>query len=260
MPLHPSIPAPERILTFGPAGSGKTTAWLDIAKWSVRTKAPSRFFILDTDFSVARMITSYPEIAPYCSISTGYDWHDYTQFLTLVLREATPADWVIIDFIGSAWDVVQQHFIEEVFHKEIGDYFLQARKTLAKGDKALSALDGWTDWSVVNGLYRQWVNPLLFKGQYHIYATAKSDQLSGDKKPTEDAQTRSLLLPFGVKPKGQKDLPYQFHTLLLTGRDARTGTRTLTTIKDREREEVRGLEVGSFAMDYLKGVGSWEMV
>lgn len=260
MPLHPLIPAPERILAFGPAGSGKTSNWLDIAKWSVRTKSPARFFVLDTDFAVERMLISYPEIIPYTSITTGYDWQDYVTFQKFVLTNATPDDWVIIDFMGSAWDVVQQHFVEEVFKKDIGDYFLQARKELSSGSKNLAALDGWTDWSVVNGLYRQWVNPLLFKGRYNIYATAKSDQLSGDKKPTEDAQTRALLLPYGVKPKGQKDLPYQFHTLLLTGRDNRTGDRTLTTIKDRERSEVKGLAVSSFTMDYLKGVGSWELV
>lgn len=257
MPLHPLYPSPERILVFGQAGSGKTTSWLDIAKWSVRTKAPSRFFILDTDFSVARMMSSYPEIAPYCAVYTGYDWEDYMNFLKVVTRECTPNDWVIVDFIGSAWQAVQQYFVEQVFKKEIGDYFLQARKELAKGASSLAALDGWTDWSVVNGLYRQWVNPLLFKGQYHIYATSKVDQLSSDKKPSEDAQTRSLLVPFGVKPNGQKDLPYQFHTLLLTGRDARTDTRTLTTIKDRERSSLSGKTVSSFTMDYLKDVGGW---
>ena len=260
MPLHPSFPAPERILAFGPAGSGKTTAWLDIAKWCARTKADVKFFILDTDFAVARMITSYPEIQPIVDISTGYDWNDYMAFQKKVLREAGPNDWVIIDFMGSAWDAVQQHFIEEVFHKEIGDYFLQARKSLAKDDKSLSALDGWTDWSVVNGLYRQWVNPLLYKGQYHLYATAKSDQLSSDKKPTESADMRAALVRYQVKPKGQKDLFYQMHTVLLTGRDNRTGNRTLTSIKDRERTELEGAVVKSFTTDYLQSVGGWKLV
>lgn len=259
MPLRPAFPAPERILAFGPAGSGKTTAWLDIARWSARTKSPAKFYILDTDFAVARMITSYPEIHDRVEVFPGYDWNDYMAFQKYVLKNATKDDWVVIDFFGSSWSAVQQHFIEEVFHKEIGDYFLQARKSLSKDDKSLSALDGWTDWSVVNGLYRQWVNPLLYKGTYHLYATAQSDQLSSDKKPTESADMRAALVRFNVKPKGQKDMFYQMHTVLLTGRDNRTGNRTLTTIKDREREEMQGATVKSFTMDYLQTVGGWKL-
>lgn len=252
-PLHAPIPSPERILTFGPAGSGKTTAWLDIAKWSARTNSPAKFYVLDTDFAVERMLTTYPEIVPNVEVYSGYDWNDYIKFQKHVLTHAKAGDWVIIDFIGSAWDAVQQYFTEQVFKQDIGTYFLQARK---EGQKAL---EGWTDWSVINPLYKQWVNPLLFKGRFHVYATAKSDELSSDKKPTESKDIRSMFLPYSVKPKGQKDLPYPFHTLLLTGRDAR-GTRTLTTVKDRERTEVKGLVLNSFTVDYLKGIGGWELV
>jgi hypothetical protein len=242
-------------LSFGPAGSGKTTAWLDIAKWSARTGSPARFFVLDTDFSVGRMVGSYPEIHNTLDLSTGYDWKDYELFQKRVLQHATADDWVIVDFVGAAWSAVQESFVQQVFHQDIGNYFLQARKTLSAG----AALDGWTDWSVINNMYYQWVRPLLFKGRYHVYATAQTDQLSSDKKPTEDSQTRGLLLPFGVKPKGQKELVYQFHTLLLTGRDPRTGTRTITSIKDRERTEVSGQAVNSFTLDYLKAIAGWEL-
>lgn len=259
MPLHPAFPSPERILAFGDPGSGKTTNWLDIAKWSVRTSAPARFFVLDSDFAVDRMLPSYPEITPYVSLHTGYDWTDYMAFQKFVLQHATPDDWVIVDFIGAAWAVVQTYYIEQVFHQDIGNYFLQARKDLAKDSKSLAALDGWVDWSVINPLYKQWVQPLLFKGRYNVYATAQADQLSSDKKPTEDAQTRSLLLRYGVKPKGQKELLYQFHTCLLTGRDPRSGARTITTIKDRERVEVSGQVVNSFTLDYLKAIGGWDL-
>lgn len=260
MPLHPPFAEPERILAFGSAGSGKTTAWLDIAKWSVRTGSDAVFYVLDTDFSVGRMIPSYPEIVPYVHLSTGYDWNDYMAFLKLVLKSARPQDWVIVDFIGAAWATVQTYYVEQVFHQDMGNYFLQARKNLDAKASSLAALDGWVDWSVINPLYKQWVQPLLFKGRYNVYATAQADQLSGDKKPTEDAQTRATLLQYGVKPKGQKELLYQFHTVLLTGRDPRSGARTITSVKDRERTEVSGKVVKSFTVDYLKDVGGWELV
>lgn len=261
MPLHPSLPIPERVLSLGPAGSGKTTNWLNILKWAVRTKADVMFYVLDTDFAVPRMLTSYPEVIPYLKLYPCYDWLDYTQASKEILKHARPLqDWAIVDFIGSAWQAVQPYYVEEIFKKDIGNYFMQVRKEIDKDAKNLSALDGWVDWQVINALYRQWAQPFLFKGQYHIYATAKSEALSSEKKPTEDAQTRSLFLRHSVKPQGQKTLPFQFHTLLLNGYTPRTDARTITTIKDRERSEVAGLVVKDFTLQYLRDVAGWELV
>jgi hypothetical protein len=215
------------------------------------TQSPAKFYVLDSDFAVERMLVGYSELTNL-EITTAYDWPDYISFLSKVLRTAQPHDWVVVDFIGSAWEAVQSHFSQQVFHQDMGDYFLEARK---KGQKAL---EGWTDWSVINPMYRQFINPLLYKGRYNVYCTAKSEALSSDKKPTETPDVRQLFLPYGSKPRGQKDLPYVFHTLLITGRDAR-GTRTLTTVKDRERPELAGQPVTSFTVNYLRDIGGWEL-
>ncbi len=258
MPLHSPYAAPERILALGPAGSGKTTGWLDIAKWSQRTGSDAQFYVLDTDFAVERMLIGYPDLTNI-HVSVGYDWTDYTKFLEHAKANARPHDWVILDFVGNAWSAVQQYFTEQVFHQDIAEYFLSVRKTLGKDATKLGALEGWVDWQVINPLYKRWANPIILHARYNLYATAKSTQLSGGNKPTEDSQTRSLFLPYGVKPEGQKDLPFMFHTILLTSRDGR-GNYTLTTVKDRERPELAGLVTSSFTVDYLKGVANWEMV
>lgn len=258
MPLHPALPIPERLLVFGEAGSGKSTNILDIAKWAQRTKSPAQFHILDSDFAIPRMLTSYPDLTNV-HIYPAYDWTDYTEFLQAV-KTLTPNDWVCLDFIGSAWQAVQSYYSTQVFKKTLGNYFLEVRKSIDKDAKSLSALQGWTDWQVVNALYKNWVTPLLFRGHYHIYATAKSTQLSSDKQPSETSNTRQLFLRYGVKPTGQKDLPYQFHTVLVSGFHPRTKERTLTTVKDRERSELSGLPVHSFTQDYLVGVAGWKLV
>lgn len=275
MPLHPTDPAPERILALGPAGSGKTTNFLNIARMAKATKSEARFHILDSDFAMDRMITGYPDI-PYSIygdpafqnpnatliIYPVFEWQEYVRALNEVHVKAKPGDWVSVDFISNAWSAVQEYYVQQVFNRDIADYFLQARKELDDKAKTFTALEGWMDWNVINPLYRKWVNQLLFRGRYHVYCTAKSDQLSKESKPTEDAQTRQLLARFGVKPVGQKDLPFQFHTLLLTGRRV-TPTedcRTITTIKDRERLEVAGQEVKSFTNDYLVNVAKWTLV
>lgn len=270
MPLHSTNPAPERILAFGPAGSSKTTGFLNIARFSIRTKSESRFFVLDSDFAMDRMITGYPEI-PFTIIGDPqyqnpnakliiypvFEWTEYDAAVKSIHRTAKPGDWVSVDFIGNAWSAVQEFYVDQVFHKDVGNYFLQVRKDLDGNAKSLGALEGWVDWQVINPIYRKWVNTLLFRGRYHVYATAKSDLLSSDKKPTEDAQTRSLFARYQVKPVGQKDLPFQFHTVLLTGRKG--DDFTITTVKDRERPEVSSLVVKNFTTDYLVNIGKWSL-
>lgn len=262
MPLHPEFPIPERILVFGEAGSGKSTNWLNIAKYLKITKSPGVVYAGDSDAAVPRMIASekYRDIADKVKLYPLYQWQDYMKFHTDVMRFAGPTDWVVIDFISSAWEAVQAYFTEEVFNKDIGNYFLQARKEMEKsGRNALNALEGWTDWSVINPLYRNWINPILYRSRFHVYATAPAVALSNEKKPVEDAATRQLFIRFGVRPEGQKKLPFQFHTLLLAGFTPRTGHRTITTVKDRERQEHSGLVISNFALDYLKGTAGWLM-
>ena len=90
-------------------------------------------------------------------------------------------------------------------------------------------------------------------------APAKADNLSDARKPTEDPNMRQLLLAFDAKPVGQKDLMFQFHTVIITGRDA-GGAYTLNTVgKDRERQVLRGAYVTNFAVDYLVKVGGWKL-
>ena len=252
MPFSPPFPFRERILDIGPAGSGKTSNFLHIARFLSLTQSQSRFFIGDSDFAMEKMLISYPEVHPYVSLHPLYDWEDYIRFGQVVLQSAGPNDWVCIDFIGSAWKAVQEYYVAQVFQRGIGDYFLAARK------KEVAELEGWVDWSVINPLYQQWIMPILFKCRAHLFATAKSEALSSGNKPTEGKDTRSLLLPFSVKPVGQKDLPFQFHTFLISDRDPQ-GRRLFSTVKDRERMEVRGQVVTDFAQDYLMAIAGWKV-
>lgn len=253
--LSQPYPIPERILALGMAGAGKSSNWLNIAKFCAITKSDAQFHVLDTDQAIPRMMTGYPSIQDRVHIDIGYDWNDYKVWLLKVQRIAKPNDWVIVDFIGSAWQAVQQAYVESVFKKDLGDYFLFQRQASEK------ALEGWVDWNVINAMYRQWMNPLVYKGNYHLYCTAKSEPLSTGNKPTESKQTRSLFLPYGVKPVGQKDLPFQFHTVLIADRiTLPTGDqRIIMTVKDRERPEAKGAVIKNFATDYLVNIGGWTL-
>lgn len=256
MPLSQPYPVPERILVLGPAGSSKTTGLLNIAKFAALTGSDAQFYIGDSDSSLPRMMTGYPTIQDRVHITSLYDWNDYKSFGHLVAQRARSQDWVSVDFISNAWSTVQQQFVESIHGQGMGDYFVFQRKADKK------TLEGWTDWNVINAMYRDWIKPLIFKGRYHLYCTAMADQLSGGNKPTEDKAVRDLFLPYGVKPAGQKELPFQFHTLLLAGKSQMVGQPvkyTLTTVKDRERQEVSGLQVTNFTMDYLVNIAGWQV-
>lgn len=256
MPLSQPYPIPERILVMGPAGSSKTTGLLNIAKFSALTGLDTQFYIGDSDGAIPRMMTGYPSIRDRVHITPLYDWLDYTSFGAYVAKVARPHDWVSVDFISNAWSTVQQYFVEGVHGKGMGEYFIFQRKADKK------TLEGWTDWNVINAMYRDWIKPLIFKGRYHLYCTATADNLSGGNKPTEDKAVRDLFLPYGVKPAGQKELPFQFHTLLLAGKKQMVGQPveyTLTTVKDRERRELVGQSVTNFTLDYLVNVAGWQV-
>lgn len=261
-------------MAFGAGGGGKTTNLINIAKFAHVTKSPAKFYIMDSDFAMGRMMTGYPEI-PFgvfgdpnfpitpesrLIIYSVFDWKDYERAMADIRTKATAADWVVCDFISKAWIAVQDSYVFEVFNQDIADYFLRARKSLKDNAKSFNPLEGWVDWQVINPMYFKWVNQLLFKGKWHVYCTAMSDNLSSDKKPTEDAQTRSLLLRYGVKPVGQKQLPFQFHTLLLNNHNLQDGY-TVTAIKDRERPGIgEARPIKNFTTDYLVNVAGWSLV
>ena len=253
MPLHPPHPIPERILCLGPPGSGKTTNILNIAKFAKMSNSPAKFWLADSDFAIARMLPSYPGIN--AEVFPLYDWDDYKSFKNTVLANASPDDWVCVDFIGSAWNAAQAAYVDNIFGKEQGEYFLEARKKLADGTKEKSSWEE-NQWMVINPMYSDWIRPLLYKGRYHVYGTAKSEMMTD--KGQEDQNLRNLFLPYATKPVGQKFLAFEFHTVLIANRRL-TGERVLTTVKDRERTELRGQAINNFTVDYLVNVAGWSL-
>jgi hypothetical protein len=243
---------------------------MHIARTAHATKSAAKFYIIDSDFSMDTTITSYQEI-PYSiagdptfenpdariHIWQCLEWPEYKSALAAIRRVAKPGDWVCVDFISNAWTAVQEEFSEQVFGKSLADYFLEKRKELSGKDKSVK-LDGWKDYGVINPMYKQWINDLLYRGRWHVYCTAISDVLSSDRNPTEDPDVRELFLRYQLKPVGQKHLTSQFLTILLTGRKGKD-IRTITAVKDKERPEVSGIEVKNFAIDYLVNTAGWKL-
>ena len=255
--LQPSNPNArrERILSMGPFGSGKTTAWLNIAKWAKATDSPSRFYAIDTDNALEAMLEGQFAELDYRNGGnvewvSAWEWNDYRAALSSFGPKMSNDDWLVVDFISPAWDAVQSHYIEEIFKQDVDEFFLEARKNMKGGNP----LDGWKDWGVINRLYKKWMNEVLYQTLGHKFLTAQATALS----ETDDKGLRATFGAYGVKPKGQKDLGFQVHSVLLTSVN-RKGETSITTIKDRERERLMDHPVQEFTIDYLVNVGGWTL-
>lgn len=243
---------PERILVYGGPGVGKTTGWLSIARWSFRTQSDARFFVIDTDAAVSRMLKGYPDLvdANTLTVRRVFRFEDYEAALDEYLAKARPQDWLVVDFIGTSWDAAQEGFTRRIHGEDLNEFFLNAREAGKQGNP----LDGWKDWSVINGMQRGIMNKVIHLNPGHSYLTATSDVV----RETDDKVIRETFGHIGARPKGQKHLGHQVHTAIHM-KALRPGETYMTTAKDREREAMNGVPLVDFVPDYLVKVAGWKL-
>lgn len=252
--LTPPPGVRERILSVGGFGSGKTTSWLNIAKWSHDTGSDARFYVLDTDSSVGHML-SVPD-SQYADLDNVtlfevYDWTEYTEALNASTAAVRPnLDWIVVDFASSAWDAVQEYYVAQVYKTNIDEFFFEQTKARKSGNP----LDGWKDWSIINRLYKQWANTLIHRHQGHVFMVAGAKVLSD----SADRSVRALFGAHGIQPTGQKHLGHLPHTVILN-RVGGPGEVFMTTVKDRERPVMDNVALHQFAVDYLVTVAGWSL-
>jgi hypothetical protein len=281
----------ERILAIGITGSGKSYQWLKIAK---KLKPFGvKFRCVDTDNDIDFMLrTGFPELLPENGgnvyVFPAFDWTEYEKAVKwiqqrgLTLEQVAsldkhlqlayktpvkPYDWIVVDKSNNAWSSVQNHFVTEVFGQDTGEYFLEVRKKLhdagdigKSGKKAVSTvlegLDGWKDWSVINKLYDDWINPIVYRVRCHVYATADVDALD---KTEKDPEVLSLFGNLRIKPAGQKKIGSQMHSILLY--IPGTDSWLVTTCKDRaEREYFKKTPFTDLYNQYLFAKAKWPLI
>jgi len=259
MPLRPKNPhVYERILAFGSWDTGKTRAWLSIARLAQVSGSDAQFYVIDSDndavprmlsgetFSMLRNVHIFP-------VMTWEDFVDAAEKINAITLR--PNDWIVIDMIDKAWSAVQEYFVEQVWGQEIGDYFLQARKNMREDAKAIAWMEGRTDWPVIKKLYTTWLNKVVVRPRCHVYAATAVETIrdSDDKAVKQMAAAAG-----GLRPAGEKRLPHYFHTVVLFQKLNET-TRSILTVKDRKRERLMGVQLTDFAAQYLLGPAGWTL-
>ncbi len=243
MPNH----SRERIILTGQSGSGKTYAILTLARFF-----PERsFYVFDLDDGFERVWNlEFPDVR-------NIDFHLCMDWKTLIEEfnaiKPQPADFVAIDMLNRAWEMVQSYYIDEVFEKDRGEYFLQVRKSLRSGAQSLGALRGWVDWNVINSLYQDFANRLFYSLRCNVIATCSYSAISDeDDKEVQAAMSAS---GYNIRLDGQKHTIFRGHTVLLL-RNNKLG-RTVSTIKDRGRPPLVQVPWHDIAIDYLVKVAGY---
>jgi hypothetical protein len=255
----------DRILLYGPAGGGKSTAWLDVAEWSFKTRANIRMPVLDTD-------KAWDDMAPYDGhldkIVEPFpcpDWDSIRSSIRKVEGGDYGADDVlVVDMAHRIWDRAQEGFFEKVFGRDIDEFF-----TLAQGDrqKAISG-DYGTNWQAINKLYGAFTNLVMNKFPGHVIVCTSAQRIWEANEKDKVLTTYPDFAKLGYKPQGQKDLPHQFRTILFL-QDSPSGWRW-STAKERNPpsmqegdEGYRGYYAGeqmkSFTKNYLMKVAGWKL-
>lgn len=251
---------PERLLAYGGSGAGKSKAWLDIAQAYEDGGFDGVFRVLDTDYAIERMLfDGYPDLlkSGRVEVTVPHDgWVDYVAFGEMVKREAEVDDWTIVDLMDVSWEEAQNHYSNEVYGKDKGDYFVSRRKDMKNPDKE-NLFEGYTDWNVIKPLYDSLSKRVFYAHKGHTFVTAGAAAVSrGGGSFGDSKEIVSTFGHVGLKPTGNKRLMHHVHTAVffLQGKDE----WTMTTAKDRERPLMKNDVVENFAHDYLVDVAGWK--
>lgn len=239
----------EKILVTGSFGSGKTTAWLQVARWAKQTGSDAKFFVIDTDDAVSSMVRA-DEGLDNIVLYDAFEWEEYVTAQKKILPVARPYhDWIVVDFMSTSWEAVQDWYVRQMFG-DPAEFFMSVRKGESGG------MDGWKDWQYINRQYKAWAFPILFKSKAHLFLTAQADTL----KDTDSKELRTDFGAHGVRPRGQKALSNQVHTVMLT-RTLKPREVFLTTVKERRkwRHVLEAKPLEDFAIDYLVQVAGWTL-
>ena len=242
---------PERILTYGGPGAGKSRAWLSIAQ-----SFPDRqMFVLDTDNAARRMLTGEFEGLANVKVYECSEWEECVAAVDDVEQSASEGDWLVVDFISSLWEQVQHYYVREIWQMDPAEFYLMVRREIQanKQGKRATVFEGWKDWPFIKQVY----NALLKRIKYgrnlkgvHVYATATLRTFQGD----EQEDLRTLFAGMPGYPGGEKHLGFEFHTVLLL-QHQKGRYWTFRTVKDRERELFdEPTELTNFALRYVRGV------
>lgn len=256
MLITPGANLLERILVIGAYGAGKTQAY-----WSILDHTPEsvRLFVIDNDQSVERFVTS-ERFQPHSHRVTWHvprEWPEYIDSMDKWTRDMSPHDWLVIDNTTKARDDLHDYYARRVYDKSAADHFLDhqvgMKAAQARGETEWNSAFDADDYQAINKLYSRFLD-LYLNAPGHVFLTANAKDVHFREKTKQDMQ---MYAAYGVKPDAQKVTGHACSTLLYLSKPAPSDYR-ISTVKDRQRQELTSAPVKEFALTYLVGVAGWQ--
>lgn len=257
MPLH-TDGRRERIICFGDYGSGKSQAWVEIAKFMRLTKSPGTVHVLSTDYGAYASTEQAKGWESNVNISDETETFDqYVSYVTERRQKDGPEDWLVVDRSDSAWEAVQQSFSLAVSGKDFDDWSIER---LASGEASPFSDAHGTSWGIIKKRYAKFTQPLMrYPGHVLLCATVK-DLTEKDSPELKEYYGRQ-----GLRPGGEKHTGFLMHDIVLMGsKNVGTGANLhrewiMTSIRARSRKLVTNQKVTNFVTDYLIPVAGWTL-
>ena len=259
--IGPRNPIRERILGVGAAGAGKSTAAIDIA-----IKIPeAKFYVMDAEYGGAwtpdgGRMNPGGEVANIVAKECA-EWEQFASTAKEFKAAGRSHDWLVVDLIGTAYDMVQDFYIEKVKGVRVDDFYEAFAEKRASSTKGMSKnpLEGDTDWQYIKKMYNAVMSDILnFPG--HVFALASVKPPPRDEY--DDKQAKQLFQHLGVRPEGHKKLASLFSTILFF-KESKRGEWVFTTVRERNprvgvaREYVENVVWSDFSKQYLWDVAGW---
>ena len=130
---------------------------------------------------------------------------------------------------------------------------------MREGAKRLDALEGWTDWNVINKLHNDdFIIEVCYENPGHVFMTTSTSLVQPGSK--EDIDIKAFYGDSSIRFEGQKHNIWRAQTKLITkqvghGKDRHYLVNTF--LKDRGREHLEEYEWSDMYYDYLVNIAGW---
>src|SRR5215471_2041821 len=256
----------ERILVYGEANRGKSSAWVSLALWLKKTKSGAKVYLLDSDDAYEAMWCAELDGAVEVHPIDVNEMEKWPEVLAGIKLKAKADDWLVFDMIDKLWTGAQAYFWEQEGTGSLGAVYMRSMT-----DAGFNIGGDWgKNWDAINKLKDDvmWVylNTRCHKMACTTAGTVYVDAKSGLATRADDEKYVS----FKLKPRRHPRIAHEFHTILLAREIPGKGDSewNLTTVKERgpigmaKRTELRGEKVtaaGGFVQAYLLKVAGWKL-
>lgn len=271
-PLSPNgRPIRERIMLFGPPKVGKTHQFLTIARHHKELGSDAKFYAISTDTSFEVLMMN-PEFQELDNViwEDAVHFQDYVELARKFTAQMEPHDWLTVDLMSDAWSAVQDEYAR-VQTKHAGGNIEDVGDLWATGSDGGEKypIAGW-EWGMPNARYRILANNILLRCPGHLLLVYGQKEMlgeSGSGKTAEKKNVKEMFGHLGVKPNGQKDDPFRYHTVIAVD-SAGPNQQQMATAGERwgyrkrlgkamSNGQVRLAPIEDFFDDYLVEIAGW---